>query len=106
MAFVGEVLLLVPERVSEPGHPTDERGYSNLIGDLCRHGERLLAKLTEKEGSGEVERSPGDASAIGDPNLLVVFEGQRGKEAVKSSSGAWFENSKRTTSGSARTAHC
>jgi len=78
MAFIAEILMLIPERILNSAIRYMNAVSPNFMGDICRHGEILLDKLlkgtetaqSEKTSSSQVQKKSG-ITDIDDP--LIAF---------------------------------
>ncbi len=58
MAFIAEILMLIPERILNNAIRSMNAEFPNFLGDICRHGEVLLEKmLKDKEPSQSEKKS-------------------------------------------------
>jgi len=57
MAFIAEILMLIPERILNNTIRYMNEVSPNFKGDICRHGEVLLEKLLKKQKTNQSEKT-------------------------------------------------
>jgi circadian clock protein KaiC len=81
--FVGEILLLIPERVLDRTIQETKKKKPNLIADICQHGDILLDQLLEHEGRGLSGFKKAPAVKDIDSPLEIFKKKENGEDTTK-----------------------